>query len=95
LIAESKSAWKNLKKQLSAKIFRISEQKLRNYHTDFLSPTHFESRKFNKTTKKAVLSTKKYAFDNLKKQRILRVDRAFELKAVKLFQSLSYLFFDF
>jgi hypothetical protein len=45
LIAESKFARKNLKKQSHTKIFWVLEKKLRNYHAEFLSLTHFENRK--------------------------------------------------
>ena len=45
LLADSKFARKNLKKQLRTKIFWISAKKLRNYHALNLSQANFESRK--------------------------------------------------
>jgi len=84
-----------LKKAIELRKKRFSEQKWRNYHAENLSLTHFESGKSQKNCQSAVLSPENYAFEKLKIQRILRVDRAKELKFVKLFQLHTGIIFRF
>ena len=84
LLAESKFARKNLKKQLQTKIIWVWEKKLRNYHADFLSQIYFEGRKANKTDKKLSCPQKNYAFEKLKSQRILLVECNIGNKELKI-----------
>jgi hypothetical protein len=53
----------------------MSEQKLRNYHAENLSPSNFASRK-TKKCQPAVLSAENEAFEKLETQRILHVAQA-------------------
>jgi len=62
-----------------------SEKSWQIYHSEDLSPTHFASRKTNKTTRVLPRRKKNMRLKLLKNQRILRVGSTFELKLSNYF----------